>query len=289
MTTITVFVSLVLFCSLLSLYIWFNKTRSFDYFRNKHVFITGASSGIGKSLAIYLATAKSARVSLAARSLNKLEDICKSIQEKGGSAQVIYLDLCDSSSFTKALEQSTKGFGNIDILIANAAVNNDGLCFTSLSLEQIDKVMQTNLRGTILFIHLVLMNMMKDNGGHIVGISSLAGYRGLPMGSIYGATKAALSNLLESLRIELYHTNVHITTIHPGFIDTPAIQGMKHPKLFLLSAETAAKKITNAVASRKYTYGFPWVMEHIVMRFIRYLPETVFVPLLYFLTRKNFA
>ncbi|GJD11831.1 Uncharacterized oxidoreductase [Galdieria sulphuraria] len=139
MFSLKVVATLILFCSLFALYLWFREARSKDYFRNKHVFITGASSGIGKSLAIHLATTKGARVSLAARSLNKLEDICKSIQKKGGSAQVIHLDLCDSSSFTKALEKSFQGFGNIDILIANAAVNNDGKCFASLSLEQIDK------------------------------------------------------------------------------------------------------------------------------------------------------
>lgn len=200
---------------------------------------------------------------------------------------MIPLDLCDSSSFTKALEKSVNNFGKIDILIANAAINNNGQYFAKLSLEQIDKVIETNLRGTILLIHSVLMNMLRQNSGHIVGISSLAGYRGLPMGSVYGATKAALSNMLESLRIELYCTNIHITTIHPGFIDTPAIQGMKHPKLFLLDAETAAKMISDAIAQKRYTYGFPWVMEHIVMRFVQYLPETVFVPLLYLITRRN--
>lgn len=278
-------VGILFICCIFLLYSWLTSRQ--NYFRRKHVFITGASSGIGKALAIYLATKKGARVSLAARSVDKLEHICRNIKDQGGSAQVIQLDLCDSSSFPKALAESMKSFGSIDILIANAAVNNEGLCFSRLSLEQIDKAIETNLKGTLYFLHLVLTEMLKENSGHIVGISSLAGYRGLPMGSVYGATKAALSNLLESLRIELYDTNIHITTIHPGFVDTPAIQGMKHPKLFLCSAETAAKKIANAVSQKKYSYGFPWIMEHIVMRVVLCIPQTIFVPLLYFLTKRH--
>eukprot|EP00871_Galdieria_phlegrea_P004156 jgi/Galph1/4741/GphlegSOOS_G3333.1 len=260
----------------------FTVKYSYKFFRGKHVFITGASSGIGKALAIHLATKKGARVSLAARSVDKLEKLQQEIQRLGGQAQVIPLDICDPSSFLKKIQQSVDSFQEIDILIANAAVNNQGLSFLQLNEELIRQVLETNFGGNILFIRQVLLRMQKNRKGQLVGISSLAGYRGLPMGSIYGATKAALTNFLESLQIELYGCGIDVTVVHPGFIDTPAIEGMKHPKPFLLSSETAARKIANAIILKKYHYGFPWIMENIIIRVAQILPDVFYVPLLYF-------
>eukprot|EP00123_Amoebidium_parasiticum_P003010 comp14306_c1_seq1/m.10328 comp14306_c1_seq1/g.10328 ORF comp14306_c1_seq1/g.10328 comp14306_c1_seq1/m.10328 type:complete len:141 (-) comp14306_c1_seq1:45-467(-) len=124
----------------------------------------------------------------------------------------------------------------------------------------------------------VLPNMVKRNAGQIVGISSQAANRGVPGGTVYGATKAGLSNFLEGLRIELVTQapGITITAVHPGFIDTPAIRGLSHHKPFQVSADRAALLTLEGVTRQRAYWGYPSIMEHLVLNIARWAPAGIY-------------
>lgn len=120
--------------------------------------------------------------------------------------------------------------------------------------------------------------------GSVCVVSSLAAYRGVPGASVYGASKAAVSALAESVNIELLAAkrDLRVVAVHPGFISTPAIANLTHPKPLLLSSPQAAELILDAIACNQRHYGFPWLMEHIVARFQQVLPSPLYEYLMQF-------
>ena len=161
-----------------------------------------------------------------------------------------------------ALEVQEK-FGQIDILIANAGIggNNDAV---ELDAARLANVINVNVIGAANSAAAVIPEMVKRGSGQLVVISSLAAYRGLPKSAAYCASKAAVSALFESLRLDLKPRGIDVTIIHPGFIRTPLIAGRQAKLPWLLEVEDAVKKILNAIAARKKSYAFPWQLASIV-------------------------
>ncbi|HEX6284329.1 MAG TPA: SDR family NAD(P)-dependent oxidoreductase, partial [Pyrinomonadaceae bacterium] len=190
---------------------------------NKTVMITGASSGIGKGLALEIA-ARGGRVGLLARREDVLNEIVDQIRSRNGTAIAIAADVRDPKAVRAAADRIRSELGPIDVMIANAGVGATKHA-SELDPDQVAEVININVLGAVNSVSAVVPEMVERGSGHLVAISSLAGYRGLAKSAAYCASKAALSSFFESLRIDLRHTGVTVTIIHPGFIKTPLTAG----------------------------------------------------------------
>jgi short-subunit dehydrogenase len=185
-------------------------------FNNQTIWITGASSGIGKALAIQLA-AKGARIILTARSVQKLENVKN--QLKGTEHLVYPMDLLDNASILPKTGDLLKKVGQIDILINNAGVSQRSLVKdTSLDVDR--KIMELDHFAAVSLTKGILPHMLARKSGHIVTISSIAGKLGTPMRSAYCAAKHAIIGFMDSLRAEVHQSNIKVLVVTPGSIKT---------------------------------------------------------------------
>lgn len=235
--------------------------------------LTGASSGLGAALAPLLAR-DGERVVLAARRLDSLEALAARIREAGGTAHAIELDVADAAQVRAALAQVAAAHGPIDRLICNAGIG-DNTPVESLDVSAFRRIFETNFFGVLHCIEAVVPAMIARRSGHIVGVSSLAGYRGLPGSGAYSASKAALTNLLESFRIELRGHGVDVTTMSPGFVKTPMTARNRHPMPFIMEVEDAAEIMHGAIRDRDTHCAFPWQLASVV-RGARLLPDALY-------------
>ncbi len=180
--------------------------------------VTGASRGIGRACALRLAKA-GARVALAARGVEKLEEAAAEIRGGGGEAFVVALDLESSDSIRDAFAKTARDFGKIDILVNNAGITRDMLALR-MKLDDWDAVLKTNLTGAFLCIQQVLQGMMRERWGRIVNISSVVGESGNPGQANYVASKAGLIGLTKSLAQEMASRNITVNAVAPGFIES---------------------------------------------------------------------
>jgi dehydrogenase/reductase SDR family member 7B len=229
--------------------------------KDKVVLITGASSGIGKALAVAFA-AKGSKVMMGARSLEQLTEVGEEIRKAGGTVAWTKLDVTVQQDCEQFVEAAVKAFGRVDILINNAGISMRAL-FQDLEVGVIERLMQVNFFGTVYCTKAALDEIVK-NKGSIVGISSIAGYRGLPGRTGYSASKFAMHGFLESLRTELLKKEVHVLLACPGFTESnirkvalkaDGSQQAETPlnESKLMSAEEVAAHIYNGVIRRKRT------------------------------------
>jgi len=185
---------------------------------NRIAFVTGASGGIGKACALALADA-GARVALAARRRDKLEEVAAEIRSRSKEAYVVELDLASCDSIQHAFAATAKEFGRIDILVNNAGITKDGL---ALRMKQDDwnAVIETNLTGTFRAIQQVLHGMMRERWGRIVNITSVVGQAGNAGQANYAASKAGLIGLTKSMAQEMASRQITVNAVAPGFIET---------------------------------------------------------------------
>jgi len=235
-------------------------------------FITGASSGIGHALAALFA--KDGPVALVSRRLPELEQVASEIQKTGGRALSIVCDVSDRDQVLNAVNRCEQELGPITCLIANAGIGGP-TGPENFDVEVVEKIFQTNLLAPAFCIAAVMPRMIERKVGHIVGISSLAAFRGLPNSAAYSASKAGLNIMLESLRGGLRRHNVFVTTICPGFVKTPMTDKRKDPMPFLVPLEDAAERIYRAVRQKKRVYKFPWPMA-LMMRIGQSLPDALY-------------
>ena len=229
---------------------------------NKVVMITGASSGIGRSLAFHLA-ARGAKVGLVARRAETLDELVKEIQSKGGNAVALPADVQDEKAIGTAADNLRTQFGPIDVLIANAGVGTTTDA-AELQPSEVAPVINVNVIGAANSALAVIPQMLARGQGHLVVISSLAAYRGLPKSAAYCASKAAVSAFFESLRLDLEPKGIDVTIIHPGFIKTPLTLGRDAKMPFLMELDDAVEKIVAAIEKRKKSYAFPWQLASLV-------------------------
>ena len=238
--------------------------------------VTGASSGLGAELARQLALA-GYKVGLTARRAVDLGQVAEQIRLEGGTAAVAPADATDPQATAAAFRLLTRQLGEVDLLIANAGV---GLDFSACNFQAATfaRMVEVNLVAPATAIECVLPSMLKRRSGQIVGISSLAGYRGLPGSPGYSATKAGLSALLEGLRPELKRHGVAVTLVHPGYIRTPMTESQANPQPFLMEVEPAARIILRGVMRRQSRVDFPLPMT-VFLRMIRLFPDAIYDPL----------
>jgi short-subunit dehydrogenase len=244
-----------------------NSPNTPNFFMNvdwsqRIVFITGASSGIGRGLSLELAR-RGASLGLLARRREMLEELVAEVEQAGGRALALPADVTDAASVKRAADNLRERFGRIDVLIANAGVGATTHA-TDLNADEFAKVVNINLLGAVNSVTAVVPEMVKQGSGQLVAISSLAAYRGLPKSGAYCASKAALSSFFETLRLDLRGTGVDVTIIHPGFIKTQLTAGRQADMPYLMELEDATQRIVRAIEARKKSYAFPWQLATLV-------------------------
>ena len=185
---------------------------------NRIAFVTGASRGIGRSSALALAST-GAKVALAARQIEKLEEVATEIRNAGGEPFVIPIDLNSQDSIKEAFTRTAKEFGRIDILVNNAGMARDGLAMRMKRADW-DAVIEANLSGAFFCIQQVLPGMVRERWGRIVNVSSVVAEAGNAGQANYVASKAGLIGLTKSLAQEVGSRSITVNAIAPGFIET---------------------------------------------------------------------
>ena len=233
------------------------------FWEHKVIFLTGASSGIGEALAVEMAK-RGAIVGLLARREDLLKQISDKIEQTGGTARYFAADVTDAKAVAEAEQNLRNEFGKIDILIANAGIGGNNAETRNLNPEAVAKVVNINLLGAVNAVAAVLPQMLENKSGHLVAVSSLAGFRGLPKSAAYSASKAGMTAFFESVRLDVQHQNIDVTIIQPGFIKTPLTSGRGAKMPFLMELEDSIPHFLNAVEKRKKFAAFPWQLATFV-------------------------
>ena len=224
--------------------------------------ITGASSGIGHGLSLELAR-RGAKVGLVARRADLLAELVSEVEALGSKALALPGDVQDAGSMKAAVEKLEAELGPVDILIANAGIGATRHA-AEMDAAEMTRVVSVNVIGVINSVAAVVPSMVARRSGHLVAISSLAAYRGLPKSAAYCGSKAAVSAMFESIRLDLSSKKIAVTIIHPGFIKTPLTSKRSSNMPFLLELDDAVNRMANAIEKRKKRYSFPWQLASIV-------------------------
>ncbi len=232
--------------------------------------VTGASSGIGRALAVRLA-AEGVRVGAVAQRADLLSELAAEIRSSGGSIHTAAADVTDRPALHDALNLLAAQLGGIDRLIANAGVGETLPADHPDHVANLEHTTRVNYLGVVYAFEAVLPAMLARRSGHLVAISSLAAYKGLPGSAAYCASKAAVLSYCESLRIEL-RGRIHVTCVCPGFVTTPMTAQNHGPMPLVMSADEAARRIVRALHRRPGVYDFPWTMRRL-MGLSRWAPD----------------
>lgn len=242
--------------------------------RASAVFLTGAAHGIGRATAMALAK-RGFRLGLLDRDRPPLEDLAAQLRASGSEVVAIAADVREGDELRQAVATIEHQIGPIGVLVACAGVGSLSSAL-DLDIEGFRRMLEINVLGVARSIEAVLPGMFARGSGHLVGISSVAGYRGLPWMPGYSASKAALTAYLEGLRPALKRRGVTITTVYPGMVrtaitaDTPFRRPVK-----MLEPEAAAAALVRAIIRRPRDYVFP-LSTAIGMGFLRSVPNRVF-------------
>jgi len=225
------------------------------------VIITGAASGIGQELCRLFAR-RGARLGLVDREKSKLDAFAEELRQTGIACSAVASDVRQREEVHDAVRQIISALGPVDILIASA-----GICRAStvhdLRISDLEEIVGANFLGMVYLIEAVLPSMLERQSGQIVGISSMAGVRGIPFEPAYSASKAAMAVYLESLRSELRPLGMAVTTVFPGYVQTPLLDeinemmgaDMSSGRAF--TGEAAAATIMKAIERRRAHVYFP--------------------------------
>jgi NADP-dependent 3-hydroxy acid dehydrogenase YdfG len=221
----------------------------------KTVLITGASSGIGRFLALELAR-RGAHVFAAARRESELVSLCSDITANGGRASRAVCDVADAKSAWDLVRTAERELGSLDMVIANAGVGGAQHA-ARLDFDTVMGTIDVNVKGAIATLASAVPIMLDQKRGHLVGVTSLAGRRALPASAIYSASKAAFSTFLEGIRIDLAPSRILVTDVQPGFVKTPMTEKNEFPMPFMWPVEKATRYIADRLESAPNTIAFP--------------------------------
>ncbi|WP_299375976.1 SDR family NAD(P)-dependent oxidoreductase [uncultured Kiloniella sp.] len=242
-------------------------------FKGAHIWILGASSGIGLALTHELSNA-GAILALSSRRRPELNDINEAL---GGQHLVVPCDASIPASIEEASDRIEQSFPRIDSAIYMAGYYNPTK-FEDFELEELRKTIDINLTGAFVFAHHVLKVLRKQKAGQIVLCASVAGFRGLPNGQPYSATKAGMINMAESLRIENKNPAIDIKVINPGFVRTPMTDKNPFKMPMIIEPEDAAKAIATGLRGNTFEIHFPKKFTYF-LKLIKILPGSVYFKL----------
>jgi len=237
-------------------------------FASRRVLITGGASGIGRELARQL-SAEGATLGLLDRDAGSLAETAKLLTNTTVATAVA--DVTDLAGIRQAVAQIEQQIGATDILVANAGIGIQTPCL-EYKAEDITTQINVNLIGVSNSVDAVLPGMLERKSGHLVVLSSLASYRGLPLMAGYCASKAGVRALFDSLRIELEPEGIAVTTICPGFIRTPLTSNLKTPHPNMMEVDYAVRCMVQAIRARKRYAAFP-MRGRLQVALLRLLPR----------------
>lgn len=246
----------------------------------RRALVTGASGGLGAALARRFAE-RGIEVWLAARRTELLDEQVAAIEAAGGRGQALTLDVSDADATVERLTELDDEVGGIDLVVANAGIAGlkAAIPLTRSSWTDVRDILQTNIVGAVATLWPFVPAMLARGHGQLVGISSLAADIPTPRVAAYGASKAGLTHFLEAADMELRPRGIAVTAVHPGFIRTPAAEGVTEPMPFILSEDDAARIIDRGISRRARMIRFPWIMGTI-SRMANAAPRAIMAPLL---------
>ncbi len=255
-----------------------NRSASAQNPKGGVAWITGASQGIGRATALELAT-RGWRVAASARNSEALQQLARDSMATGNQRISIFpLDVRKSVACEQVVEQITESLGPIDLAVLNAGTHRP-MKASEFEVNAVRSLIELNLMGTVNGLAPLLRQMRQRGTGRIGVVASLSGYRGLPTASAYGATKAALINLCEALRLDLTGSGVRVQVVNPGFVKTPLTDRNDFAMPDLISAEGAAGYIADGLETDRFEIRFPPRFA-CLMGLIRHLPYSLYFPLI---------
>lgn len=254
-----------------------------NYWQNKSVLITGASSGIGEEITRALAPYR-VTFGLLARRKENMAALAESLRHGNSRFWIRVCDVQDREDVYDAVREFREYAGRIDVVWLNAGVGAKTNIF-KWEWTAFENCIQTNLMGSAYTAKACLEVMLLQKSGTIVSVSSTASMRGLPGSSAYCMTKVALNYMMESFATQA--KEIQFTSILPGWIDTP-ISAKVRNRLWLMPAQPAVRKMITAVAKKKTKYIFPWQMA-MLYYFMRSLPQSLYIKLarIFFMNRRK--
>ena len=242
------------------------------------LFITGASSGIGRAMALEWAR-RGGRLALVARRADEMRAWVAAQGWPADRAAVYVADARDVPAMTAAGRACIAAQGLPDVVIASAGISVGVDTAIEADLDVIRATLETNLLGVAATFQPFVEPMRTRRSGRLVGIASVAGIRGLPGHAAYSLSKAGVISYCESLRLECKPFGVRVVTIAPGYIDTPLTQGNSYSMPFLMPADKFARQALDAIAAGVSFRVIPWQMG-MVARLLRILPDWLYDPIL---------
>jgi short-subunit dehydrogenase len=243
-------------------------------FQEHVVIVTGASSGIGRELALQLAN-QGAWLALAARRAVLLEEVAAECQARGGRALAVPTDVGDEDQCERMVAWAVDAYGRLDMLVNDAGISPAGMFDQLANMSTVEQAMRVNYLGSVYCTYYALPHL-KQARGRVVAVSSLSALTGLPKLSAYIASKKAVAGFFDSLRIEARPHGVSVTVIYPSYVDTHGSQqhGAGRPKGNAMSVDTCARLIISAAARRRREEVMTW-QGKLVRWFVLVAPRAV--------------
>jgi short-subunit dehydrogenase len=244
---------------------------------SRRVLITGATSGLGRELALQLAR-EGCQLALTGRRGDRLNELAQAAKADGADGVLTLAgDVADPATVKRHYAAIAEQFGGLDWAILNAGVSKSGDAKEGFAADDYRYVYGTNVFGVANWIEAVLPDMLKDKSGTIAGVASIAGYRGLPRSGPYSSSKAAVIALLESLRVDLRGTGVKVVTICPGFVRTEMTSKWKDEDMpFLMDATDAVRRMVAGIKAGRRVVDFPFPFSTAVKYVVRNLPGCIY-------------
>jgi short-subunit dehydrogenase len=241
----------------------------------KRVLVTGATSGLGREIAVQLAR-RGWQIALSGRRPEKLKEAAAAVREAGGEALELLGAVDVPEDVKNHHAKILEAWGGVDWAILNAGVG-DSQDAREFSAENVRWTMDINVMGAAYWLEALIPGMIAQGAGKIAGVSSIAGFRGLPKAGAYCASKAALTTLLESTRVDLRDTGVEVLTVCPGFVKSE-LTDRNDPRdmLFLLETTDGASRIIRGIEAGRKLIHFPWQLSMLMIYIVHNLPNWLY-------------
>jgi NAD(P)-dependent dehydrogenase (short-subunit alcohol dehydrogenase family) len=241
-------------------------------FSGKSILIVGASSGMGRVLAMRLA-AEGAKIAVTARRAGHLDRLADEIRAAGGQCLAVAADATDAEAAAGVVRAVVEHYGRLDMIYLNAG-GAPALDMRVMSVHEVNAYMRSNYDVVVNYLFPAMQQMIRQGGGHVGHTNSLAGLLGVPMQGPYSAAKGAAMLLIDTCRIEFARYGIRFTTVYPGFVATEVTMGDGMPAPLEISVDKAVDHIVYALKREKRDYMFPLPMRWL-LRLAHILPKPV--------------